>query len=315
MRERLTIELRDFKLRVGKVIMRRLRGMTAVLFLVAGLSWGPPARGQTTEQEIAAKLVGRPLYLRGFWAKNDLRFNTAGQIETPTEQAPFTESGIEVRSVKLTQGELLIKGKRIALEFLPDERVKRVDAKSKITVRIDGDTSDYGEALNAIFTDDLAGMTPTLPSYWQPYARTHFPKLIFSGEKYEKPKGTPKLDLSAPKRIPADINGSSAAARAKNADTAKQHIGGDIKAPKVLKAFDPEFTPVARKLHYSGSVELYLIVERDGSISHVSIVKPAGLGLDEEAVASVEKYQFAPATQDGNPVAVDLYIDVNFQIF
>ena len=62
-------------------------------------------------------------------------------------------------------------------------------------------------------------------------------------------------------------------------------------------------------------MEVYLIVEKDGSPSHVSIARPVGLGLDEAAVAAVEKYQFAPATQDGNPVAVDLYIDVNFRIF
>jgi protein TonB len=40
-----------------------------------------------------------------------------------------------------------------------------------------------------------------------------------------------------------------------------------------------------------------------------------GLGLDEEAVRCVMKYKFVPAMQNETPVKVDLYIDVNFQIF
>jgi protein TonB len=44
-------------------------------------------------------------------------------------------------------------------------------------------------------------------------------------------------------------------------------------------------------------------------------VRPAGLGLDEKALAAVQQYKFSPAMQDGKPVKVDLYVDVNFQIF
>ncbi len=36
------------------------------------------------------------------------------------------------------------------------------------------------------------------------------------------------------------------------------------------------------------------------------------MGLDEQAVAAVRQYRFKPATLDGKPVPVDLYIDVNF---
>jgi periplasmic protein TonB len=37
--------------------------------------------------------------------------------------------------------------------------------------------------------------------------------------------------------------------------------------------------------------------------------------IDEEALAAVAAYRFRPATQNGTPVKVELYIDVNFQIF
>jgi protein TonB len=47
----------------------------------------------------------------------------------------------------------------------------------------------------------------------------------------------------------------------------------------------------------------------------VNILHPAGLGLDENAVGAVEQYTFKPAMQDGKPVAVELNVEVNFQIF
>ncbi len=53
----------------------------------------------------------------------------------------------------------------------------------------------------------------------------------------------------------------------------------------------------------------------NGSTSHIEIVKPVGLGLDEEAVKAVEQYEFVPAMQNGKPVKVDLFIDINFTIF
>jgi protein TonB len=47
----------------------------------------------------------------------------------------------------------------------------------------------------------------------------------------------------------------------------------------------------------------------------VRVVRGVGMGLDEKAVEAVRQYKFKPAMQNGKPVPVDLYIDVNFQIF
>jgi TonB family protein len=93
------------------------------------------------------------------------------------------------------------------------------------------------------------------------------------------------------------------------------HIGGSVLPPKVLHSKEPTFSKEARKAKISGIVQVYLWVEKDGSVSHIRVVKSVGYGLDEKAVEAVRKYKFKPATKDGEPVIVDLYIDVNFQIF
>ena len=62
-------------------------------------------------------------------------------------------------------------------------------------------------------------------------------------------------------------------------------------------------------------MQVYLIVDQQGNPTHVRVVRGVGMGLDEKAVEAVRQYKFKPAMQNGKPVPVDLYIDVNFQIF
>jgi protein TonB len=93
------------------------------------------------------------------------------------------------------------------------------------------------------------------------------------------------------------------------------HVGGSVRPPSVIYQVDPEFSEEARKAKFSGNVQVYLIVDANGNPSHVRVVRGVGMGLDEKAVEAVRQYKFKPAMQNGRPVAVDLYIDVNFQIF
>ena len=39
------------------------------------------------------------------------------------------------------------------------------------------------------------------------------------------------------------------------------------------------------------------------------------MGLDEKAVEAVRQYKFKPAMENGKPVPVEIYVEVNFQIF
>jgi protein TonB len=93
------------------------------------------------------------------------------------------------------------------------------------------------------------------------------------------------------------------------------HVGGGVKPPVLLSSPDPEFSEEARKAKFSGNVEVYLIVDENGNPTHVKVARPIGMGLDEKAVEAVRQYKFKPAMKDGKPVKVDMYVDVNFQIF
>ena len=65
----------------------------------------------------------------------------------------------------------------------------------------------------------------------------------------------------------------------------------------------------------SGNVLIQLIVDRDGLPQNVHVIRSVGIGLDDNAIAAVKQYRFTPAMEDGKPVAVQLNIEVNFQLW
>jgi protein TonB len=93
------------------------------------------------------------------------------------------------------------------------------------------------------------------------------------------------------------------------------HAGSAQVGPKLIYQVEPEFSEEARKAKFSGDVQVYLVVDAEGRPTHIRVARGVGMGLDEKAVEAVRQYKFKPALQNGKPVPVDLYIDVNFQIF
>ena len=94
-----------------------------------------------------------------------------------------------------------------------------------------------------------------------------------------------------------------------------RRIGGGVSAPIVLFAPEPQFSEEARKAKVSGNVLVYLQVDASGKPTHVRVLRGIGLGLDEKAKEAVLQYKFKPAMEDGKPVAVEMNVEVNFQIF
>jgi TonB family protein len=284
--------------------MRRLCAAVVGSLFLAGAAAAMGADTQNNGQAIAERLIGKQLFLRGFWGKGDLKFNAEGRIQSAADTVSFTESGIDVRSVRVNGNSLIVEGQRMALEFLPNDEIRRVQAKTEldpgaISVEIEGDGSgNFDKALDAVFATDLAALAPSLPAYWQAYAMTHFLPLTSGGARLEKESYAKE---------------SATAVSFEPTEKSALHVGGSVKPPTLVRTSNPTFTDLANAQKFTGNVKLYLWFDSDGKVSHVSVAKPAGLGLDEAAIAAVEQYQFEPATQNGSAVTVDLYLDVSFK--
>jgi TonB family protein len=93
------------------------------------------------------------------------------------------------------------------------------------------------------------------------------------------------------------------------------HIGGDVSAPKLVYAPDPEFTEKARRAKYQGACVITTVVDAQGNPTQVQVVRHLGMGLDKKAVEAVKQYKFTPGTRLGKPVAVAVHIEVNFRLY
>jgi len=91
-------------------------------------------------------------------------------------------------------------------------------------------------------------------------------------------------------------------------------MGGGVSAPQLIYRVEPEYTEEARKAKYQGTVVLYAVVDVDGLVRNVRIVRSLGLGLDEKAVEAVKQWKFKPGTKDGKPVPVAASIEVTFRL-
>jgi len=92
-------------------------------------------------------------------------------------------------------------------------------------------------------------------------------------------------------------------------------IGGDVSAPVVAYAPDPEYSEQALAAKYEGTCVLSLVVDSEGRPQKVKVVRRLGLGLDEKAIEAVEAWRFKPAMKNGNPVAVQLNVMVTFHLY
>jgi len=92
-------------------------------------------------------------------------------------------------------------------------------------------------------------------------------------------------------------------------------VGGGVSAPRVLYAPDPEYSEEARKAKYQGTVVLWVVVGPDGRPRDIRVQRSLGLGLDEKAMEAVRSWKFEPAKKDGQPVAVQINVEVNFRLY
>jgi periplasmic protein TonB len=92
-------------------------------------------------------------------------------------------------------------------------------------------------------------------------------------------------------------------------------VGGGIGAPRPVSTPDPEYSEEARKAKYQGVVVLWLIVDQNGNPKQIKVERPLGMGLDQKAIEAVRKWKFEPATKDGQPVAVQINVEVNFRLY
>jgi periplasmic protein TonB len=89
---------------------------------------------------------------------------------------------------------------------------------------------------------------------------------------------------------------------------------GITQEPKLLHAEEPEYSDEARRARHQGSVLLAIEVDVSGRATNIRVVRSLGLGLDERAVAAVQKWRFRPAMAGGRAVTAPAQVQVTFHL-
>jgi protein TonB len=90
-------------------------------------------------------------------------------------------------------------------------------------------------------------------------------------------------------------------------------VGGDIREPRKIKHVPPVYPDAARAAGVQGLVILEAIIDRDGNVRDVSVLRSVPQ-LDQAAIDAVRQWQFTPTLLNTVPVEVIMTVTVNFSL-
>ena len=86
-----------------------------------------------------------------------------------------------------------------------------------------------------------------------------------------------------------------------------------VTAPRLTYQAEASYTDAALQASVQGVVRIRVQIGPDGLVYRPEVIEGLGFGLDEQAVAAVQQWQFEPATWGGMPTAVAGVVEVAFQ--
>lgn len=90
--------------------------------------------------------------------------------------------------------------------------------------------------------------------------------------------------------------------------------GGTRKFAKYLRK-NLKYPPQARRMGIEGKVFVEFVVNRDGSLVDIKVIKGIGAGCDKEAIRVLKKSpKWKPGKQRGKAVRVRMSVPINFQL-
>jgi TonB family protein len=87
---------------------------------------------------------------------------------------------------------------------------------------------------------------------------------------------------------------------------------GKLSGPVALRKVDPKYPQSAIKQRIDGEVILYAIIRKDGHVDSIQLVRGIDPLLDQNAMEALARWEFRPATREGQPVDLEAVIHIPF---
>jgi protein TonB len=159
------------------------------------------------------------------------------------------------------------------------------------------------------------------PSTSNLFAPVETPKTI-----EPEPPGAEYLDEGVPGGVEGGVPGGIAggvlgglpepppAPPAPAATRAPVRIGGQIQAPTLIHRVEPFYPSTAVDARLQGMVILEAIIDRDGTVAEVKVLRSANTLLDREAVIAVKQWRYSPLVLNGQRERFVLTVMLSFNL-
>ncbi|MGC2707316.1 MAG: energy transducer TonB, partial [Candidatus Acidiferrales bacterium] len=90
-------------------------------------------------------------------------------------------------------------------------------------------------------------------------------------------------------------------------------VGGKVDPPKQTYAPELKYPAIARAAKVEGTVVIDAIIDEQGNVVQAHVVSGPGL-LIGAALQSVEQWKYEPTRLNGEPVSVEMHVQVHFAL-
>ena len=77
---------------------------------------------------------------------------------------------------------------------------------------------------------------------------------------------------------------------------------------------NPDYSEKARQEKHEGTVLIKAVIDSQGHIGDVRLLRPLGFGLDKLAIDTVRTWEFKPATCKGRPIPISVIVEITFRL-
>ncbi len=262
--------------------------------------------------------------LRGFYSDDHLHYDSAGTVLGAATPGDWTASGfVLVDGIHVSGQGLTITAKRMVAFSVGRIFQLRVDEQKtderkiepllvEIQADLGQDSSDEQSdaAMARIFLTAKDNFASLIPEYWKPCVPAGL--VGKNSDCHFSPEILAIPGVAAAETSPADAMSTGLTHPSL---TTVFKVGKGVSFPTVITQMDPKYSAPARRAKFQGSITLLLVVSRDGLPTNIHIASPLGGGLDAEAVRTAQSWRFKPAEKDGQPVAVEIALEVDFRLY
>jgi periplasmic protein TonB len=152
--------------------------------------------------------------------------------------------------------------------------------------------------------------TPTkIPEKVQMIKEEEAPPAMAGGVMGGVPGGVPGGQMGGV--IGGMINSTSAIPKV--ATPQRVRVSSGVSAGLLIRRVQPNYPPLARQARIQGTVVLQAEISKDGTIQNLQLISGHPM-LAPAAIEAVKQWRYKPYLLNGEPVAVDTQVQVNFTL-